>query len=70
MGEEGEETSAGFLSPNERHTKQWNKKFTSLEQQIESLIKYITPKSNVHGEIKRMANVLKKTYSRLKRVKP
>ena len=65
---EGEQTSPAFVLPNDWHTKQWNKKFTSLEQQIESLIKYITPKMNVRGEIKRMANVLKMRYSRLKRL--
>ena len=65
---EGEQTSPAFVLPNDWHTKQSNKKFTSLEQQIESLIKYITPKMNVRGEIKRMANVLKMRYSRLKRL--
>ena len=64
----GEQISAVFLSPNEGHTKQYNKEFTSLEKQIESFIKYITPKSNVHGEIKMMENALKTTYSRLKRL--
>ena len=65
---EGKQTSAVFLSPNKWHTKQWNKEFTSLDKQIQSLIKYKTPKSNVYGKIKRMANVLKTTYSRLKRI--
>ena len=51
--EEEEQTSAVFLSPNEWHTEQWNKEFTSLKKQIESLTKYIMPKLNVDGEIRR-----------------
>ena len=66
VGEKEGQTSPAFMSPNDWHTKQWNKEFTSLEQQIESMI--ITPKMNVHGEIKRMANVLKTTFSRLKKL--
>ena len=39
VSEEEEQTSVVFLSLNEWHTKQWNKEFTSLKQQIESLMK-------------------------------
>ena len=61
-------TSTVLKPPNEDQTKKWNKEFSSLEKQIDTLIAIMTPKGNIHKEMKKMANGLKITCSRLKRL--
>lgn len=38
---------------------------TKLGQQLEELLAYITPRNNVHGEIKKKVNLISLTYKRL-----
>ena len=57
-----------FKTPNEDEAKKWNKEFSSLEKPIDTLIAFKTPKGNIHKEIKNMADDLKITCSRLKRL--
>lgn len=57
-----------FITTSEDNVKKWSKEFSSLEKQIDSLIAFITPKTNVHGEIKKLASALKSTHIRLKKL--
>ena len=61
-------TSTVFKTPNEDQAKKWNKEFSSLEKQIDTLIAFMTPKGNIHKEVKKMADGLERTCNRLKRL--
>ena len=56
-------TSTVFKIPNKNQGKKWNKELSSLEKQIDILIAFITPKRNIHKEIKKMADGLEITWS-------
>ena len=45
--------------------KERNKEFSSLQKQIVSLIVYMAPRGNIHKEIKKLADGITITYSRL-----
>ena len=56
-----------FKTPNEDQANKWDKEFSSLEKQIDTLIAFMTLKANMHKEIKKMDG-LKITISLLKRL--
>ena len=57
-----------FTTLSEQHVKSWRLQFEKLGQQINSMIEYITPRNNVHGDIKRKMSTMKTTYARLERL--
>ena len=57
-----------FTALSEQHVKSWRLGFEKLGQQINSMIEYITPRNNVHGDIKRKMSTMKTTYARLERL--
>ena len=63
-----QKTNEEVKAPNVDHAKKWNKEFSSLEKQIVSLIAYIAPRGKIHKEIMKVADDIKITYSRLKRL--
>ena len=63
-----QKTSEEVEAPNVDHAKKWNKEFKSLEKQINTLIAFMTPKGNIHKEIKKMADGIQITYSCLIRL--
>lgn len=50
--------------PNAKAWKSWDQDFGTLGQQIVSMIEFITPRSNIHGEIKKGMNAMKATFDR------
>ena len=50
------------------YAKTWSKEFSSVEIQIFALIAHMAQRSNIHNEIKKMADGIKITYSCLKRL--
>ena len=49
-------------APNVDHAKTWNKEFSSLEKQINTLITFMIPKGNIHKEIRNMVDGIQRTY--------
>ena len=60
--------SENVEAANVDHAKTCSKEFSSLEKQINTLIAFMTPNSNIHKEIKKTADGIDITYSRLQKI--